>query len=174
MGRPGTCPWRVLAFGVHFVQEKDFTLGDAMSESTDTPFPILRFLISLGLIALLALAGRQAFLRLSSLYVAPEKTAAAQPRTAVKVMEVSRQDYTEVLSGYGLARALRLTDVQAEVVSIVFGLAFATVLTLVLVPAVYLILNDVQSFLRWLLDPFWWLLGDRSGGAPKAAATAGE
>jgi len=109
----------VPTFGVHFGQEKDFTLGDAMSDPTESPFPILRFLVSLGLIAVLVLAGRLAFLHLSSLYAPPEKTAVAQPRTAVRVMTVSRQDYTEVISGYGLARALRLTDVQAEVVGLV-------------------------------------------------------
>jgi hypothetical protein len=41
------------------------------------------------------------------------------------------------------------------VVSIVFGLACATVLTLVLIPAVYLALEDVISFFRWLAKGRW-------------------
>jgi len=86
---------------------------------------------------------------------------------------------TTITTCLGLAPLMLERSFQAQflipmAVSIVFGLAFATVLTLILVPAVYLILDDVLSSLRWLFDPFWWLLGYRSRGAPQAAATAEE
>ena len=36
-------------------------------------------------------------------------------------------------------------------VSLAFGVLFATLLTLILVPVVYLILEDVRRFTRWML-----------------------
>jgi hypothetical protein len=36
------------------------------------------------------------------------------------------------------------------VISLAFGLAFATLLTLLVVPALYLTINDLRRFVRWL------------------------
>jgi hypothetical protein len=46
-------------------------------------------------------------------------------------------------------------DVQAQflipmAVSLAAGVLFATVITLALVPAIYLILEDIRNFFRWL------------------------
>ena len=40
-------------------------------------------------------------------------------------------------------------------VSIVFGLMFATMLTLLVVPSLYLVGNDIRRALRWLRTGQW-------------------
>ena len=35
-------------------------------------------------------------------------------------------------------------------ISIVFGLAFATILTLILLPTIYLAFEDLRGFFRWI------------------------
>ncbi|MDP7250052.1 MAG: efflux RND transporter permease subunit [Planctomycetota bacterium] len=67
---------------------------------------------------------------------------------------------TTITTLFGLAPIMFERSFQAQflipmVVSIVFGLACATVLTLVLIPAVYLALEDVISFFRWLAKGRW-------------------
>jgi len=62
---------------------------------------------------------------------------------------------TSVTTMAGLAPLLLEQSFQAQflipmAISIVFGLAFATVLTLMLVPTFYLMLDDGQALLRWL------------------------
>ncbi|MDA0841610.1 MAG: efflux RND transporter permease subunit [Planctomycetota bacterium] len=67
---------------------------------------------------------------------------------------------TSITTLFGLAPIMLERSFQAQflipmVVSIVYGLAFATVLTLVLIPAMYLVLEDVISFFRWLVKGRW-------------------
>lgn len=62
---------------------------------------------------------------------------------------------TSITTVVGLMPLLAERSSQAQAVipmalSLVFGLAFATVLTLVLVPALYLALNDARRGVRWL------------------------
>ena len=80
---------------------------------------ILRIIISLILITVLIAGGGLGFQFFKSLKKPPERASQAKPRTAVRVMRASLDDYTERFSGYGLARALRRTEVQAEVVGLV-------------------------------------------------------
>ena len=68
---------------------------------------------------------------------------------------------TSVTTVCGLAPIMLERSFQAQflipmAVSIVFGLAFATVLTLIVLPTFYVILEDVRSAVRW-----WWT-GDSS------------
>ena len=75
---------------------------------------------------------------------------------------------TTVTTVAGLAPLLLERSTQAQTlipmaISLVFGLAFATVLTLVVVPALYLGVLDLRRVARWL----------RRGGAyPTAQAVA--
>ena len=62
---------------------------------------------------------------------------------------------TSVTTIAGLAPLMMEQSFQAQflipmAISIVFGLAFATVLVLVIVPTFYLILDDVRRLLRWI------------------------
>lgn len=63
---------------------------------------------------------------------------------------------TSVTTIAGLAPLLAERSSQARAIipmatSLVFGIAFATFLTLFVIPATYLIVNDVRRFARWLL-----------------------
>ncbi|MDA1141359.1 MAG: efflux RND transporter periplasmic adaptor subunit [Planctomycetota bacterium] len=82
-----------------------------------------RAIISLALIAGLIYGGARAFQFLKSLKELPEQKKVVIPRTAVRVQPVELQDYTEVLSGYGVARALRKTQVEAELPGVVKWIA---------------------------------------------------
>ncbi|WP_082766590.1 efflux RND transporter permease subunit [Ferrimonas marina] len=69
---------------------------------------------------------------------------------------------TSLTTFLGLVPITLETSLQAQIVipmavSLAFGILFATVVTLVLVPALYLILDDFKRLLRW-----WW----RPGGEP--------
>jgi len=79
----------------------------------------VRVLISIVLIAVFLWGGWEIFLTLKAMKKEPEQAAAARPKTAVKVQRVRREDFQEYFSGYGLARSLRSTDVEAEVSGIV-------------------------------------------------------
>ncbi len=78
-----------------------------------------RAVISLALIAGVIYCGWEAFKHLKSLKEEPEQKAVIIPRTAVRVRSVEFQDYREVLSGYGVAHALRKTQVEAELPGVV-------------------------------------------------------
>jgi RND family efflux transporter MFP subunit len=82
-----------------------------------------RVVISLVLIAGLIYGGVEAFQYLKSLKKLPEQKEVVLPRTAVRVQAVELQDYTEILSGYGVARALRKTQVEAELPGVVKWIA---------------------------------------------------
>ncbi|GAA4877561.1 efflux RND transporter permease subunit [Ferrimonas pelagia] len=63
---------------------------------------------------------------------------------------------TSLTTFLGLVPITLETSLQAKIVipmavSLAFGILFATVVTLILVPALYLILDDVKRLLRW-----WW------------------
>ncbi|WP_058119512.1 efflux RND transporter permease subunit [Photobacterium kishitanii] len=67
---------------------------------------------------------------------------------------------TSLTTFFGLAPILLETSLQAQIVipmatSLAFGILFATVVTLVLVPALYLILHDIKRGYRRLLH-YWW------------------
>ena len=67
---------------------------------------------------------------------------------------------TTITTCLGLAPLMLERSFQAQflipmAVSIVFGLALATVLTLVLIPSAYLILEDLRSIARWLFTGRW-------------------
>jgi multidrug efflux pump subunit AcrB len=49
-----------------------------------------------------------------------------------------------------MERSSQAQSVMPMAVSLCFGIVFATVLTLFVVPALYLILNDVRRFVHWL------------------------
>jgi len=49
-----------------------------------------------------------------------------------------------------LERSTQAYTVMPMAISLVFGIAFATVLTLVVVPSLYLVVNDVRRFIRFL------------------------
>jgi len=54
-----------------------------------------------------------------------------------------------------LERSFQAQFLKPMVVSIAFGLAFATMLTLLVVPSLYLIGNDLRRVLRWLRSGRW-------------------
>ncbi|MCP4955311.1 MAG: efflux RND transporter permease subunit, partial [Photobacterium aquimaris] len=67
---------------------------------------------------------------------------------------------TSLTTFFGLAPILLETSLQAQIVipmatSLAFGILFATVVTLVLVPALYLILNDIKRGYRRLFNVWW-------------------
>ena len=67
---------------------------------------------------------------------------------------------TSVTTVFGLAPLMLERSFQAQflipmAISIVFGVAFATVLTLVVVPCFYLVFEDVRSSLKWLFTGKW-------------------
>ena len=67
---------------------------------------------------------------------------------------------TSITTCVGLAPLMLETSFQAQflipmAVSIVFGLAFATVLVLLLLPCFYVALEDVRAGLRWLASGRW-------------------
>ncbi|WP_283598801.1 efflux RND transporter permease subunit [Photobacterium phosphoreum] len=64
---------------------------------------------------------------------------------------------TSLTTFFGLAPILLETSLQAQIVipmatSLAFGILFATVVTLILVPALYLILNDIKQGYRRFFD----------------------
>lgn len=78
-----------------------------------------RVFVSL-LLSIVALAvGGAVFAILYSRRAEPERTEFTQPRVAVRVAPVESAPYAERLVGYGLARALRQTDVVAEVTGVI-------------------------------------------------------
>ncbi|PTB32817.1 efflux RND transporter permease subunit [Photobacterium phosphoreum] len=67
---------------------------------------------------------------------------------------------TSLTTFFGLAPILLETSLQAQIVipmatSLAFGILFATVVTLILVPALYLILNDIKQGYQRFFD-YWW------------------
>ena len=63
---------------------------------------------------------------------------------------------TSLTTFAGLTPMLLETDLQAKflipmAVSLSFGILFATAITLILVPCIYLMLEDKKRFLRWLI-----------------------
>lgn len=67
---------------------------------------------------------------------------------------------TSLTTFFGLAPILLETSLQAQIVipmatSLAFGILFATVVTLILVPALYLILDDIKQGYHRLLY-YWW------------------
>jgi multidrug efflux pump subunit AcrB len=67
---------------------------------------------------------------------------------------------TSITTIVGLAPLMMEKSFQAQflipmAVSIVFGLLFATVLTLVYVPCLYFILEDIRAAFRWLITGKW-------------------
>ena len=75
----------------------------------------LRILVSGALVVLLLLLGAGAFAGLMMLKKEPVKSGRKAPRTVVRVIAATRGGYQETLRGYGRARALRQSDVSAEV-----------------------------------------------------------
>ena len=67
---------------------------------------------------------------------------------------------TSITTIAGLAPLMLERSFQAQflipmAISIVYGLAFATVLTLVLLPTFYLVMEDIRANVRWLLTGRW-------------------
>ncbi len=67
---------------------------------------------------------------------------------------------TSITTCAGLAPIMLETSFQAQflipmAISIVFGLAFATILVLALLPVFYVILEDARAVLRWLFGASW-------------------
>ena len=67
---------------------------------------------------------------------------------------------TSVTTIAGLAPIMRETSFQAQflipmAIAITFGLAFATVTTLLILPTFYVIAEDARASLRWLLTGRW-------------------
>jgi len=67
---------------------------------------------------------------------------------------------TSITTVFGLAPLMAERSFQAQflipmAVSISFGLTFATVITLLLVPCLYLFIEDVRSFYGWLRTGHW-------------------
>ena len=63
---------------------------------------------------------------------------------------------TTLTTTAGVSPLILETDLQAQflipiAVSLAFGVLFATLVTLVLVPAIYLVLDDIRNSARWLL-----------------------
>ncbi|KKK79123.1 hypothetical protein LCGC14_2836660, partial [marine sediment metagenome] len=54
-----------------------------------------------------------------------------------------------------LERSFQAQFLKPMVVSIAFGLMFATLMTLLAVPSMYLIGNDIRRALRWLRTGRW-------------------
>ncbi|MHC4940801.1 MAG: efflux RND transporter periplasmic adaptor subunit [Planctomycetota bacterium] len=84
---------------------------------------IRRTVVSLVLIVILIAAGSFVRGRLASRKEPPERATEIEKRIAVKVAEARRGPYVEQLSGYGRARAMRRTEVAAEVAGLVLKLA---------------------------------------------------
>ena len=77
---------------------------------------------------------------------------------------------TTITTVAGMAPLLFERSFQAQflkpmVVSIAFGLSFATLLTLLAVPSLYLMGNDVSRVVRWLISGQW-STAERAFGAP--------
>ncbi|HDZ21044.1 hypothetical protein LCGC14_0017850 [marine sediment metagenome] len=78
---------------------------------------------------------------------------------------------TTITTVVGMAPLLFERSFQAQflkpmVVSIAFGLSFATLLTLLAVPSLYLMGNDVSRVIRWLISGQW-PTAERAFGAPE-------
>ena len=82
--------------------------------------------------------------------------------SAIKAVEVAAEErfrpifLTSVTTFVGLLPLMAETSVQAQfliptVVSLAFGVLFASTVTLLLVPVMYLMLNDFQDWVRTLL-----------------------
>ena len=80
---------------------------------------IPRILISLVLCACVLFGAVKLFGVLAAMKEEPERGAVPPPRVAVKVMSVRRGPYQHRVRGYGRARALRRSDVAAEVPGLV-------------------------------------------------------
>jgi len=76
-------------------------------------------MVSGALVVLLLLLGAGAFAGLMKLKKEPVKSGRKAPRTVVRVVAATRGGYQETLRGYGRARALRQSDVSAEVPGVV-------------------------------------------------------
>ena len=83
----------------------------------------LRVAVSLILIPVFVLVGLLIFGALLSLKKRPARVADAPPRTAVRLMVAERGPSREVLRGYGSARALRASEVGAEITGVVASIA---------------------------------------------------
>ena len=93
---------------------------------------------------------------------------------------------TSITTCVGLGPLMLETSFQAQflipmAVSIVFGLAFATVLILMLLPVFYMILEDARNNVRWLFGGTWRpgagtdpYLGHGSTAEPALRSAAGE
>jgi multidrug efflux pump subunit AcrB len=71
---------------------------------------------------------------------------------------------TSITTIAGLSPLMLETSFQAQflipmAVSIVFGLALATVLTLILLPTIYLLYEDARGVIRWILTGRWSVRG---------------
>jgi RND family efflux transporter MFP subunit len=78
-----------------------------------------RAVISLLIVAAAIAVGQGIRKWLESMHEAAGKTGKARPHAVVRVREAKPGSYTETLSGYGQARALRATNVASEVPGIV-------------------------------------------------------
>lgn len=88
--------------------------------SDNKPHPQLRLLLlSIILVAFFFIAGSSAFRFLASLRKPPERAEFTRPSAAVKVLLAQSGDYREKLFGYGVAREMRATEVEAELSAIV-------------------------------------------------------
>ncbi|MGA0384838.1 MAG: efflux RND transporter permease subunit [Flavobacteriaceae bacterium] len=72
---------------------------------------------------------------------------------------------TPLTTFVGLTPILLETSLQAQflipmAISLSFGVLFATFITLILVPSMYLILEDIQKGIRYIID--WMLYKDQS------------
>ncbi|MHC5011847.1 MAG: HlyD family secretion protein, partial [Planctomycetota bacterium] len=90
-----------------------------MDGAVSAPSLTRRIVVSLVAIALVLGAGAAAFQRLAAMKKPPARALGGPPLPVVRVQPVTRGDYPETLRGYGVARALRVTHVAAEVTGIV-------------------------------------------------------
>ncbi|MCH2373523.1 MAG: hypothetical protein MK538_05030, partial [Planctomycetes bacterium] len=82
-----------------------------------------RILITLFLGLLSISLGIAVFTVLRSMRTDPVRVGDRPPRVGVRTLVVERQPYEEILAGYGLTRALRRTDLVAEVSAVVTWIA---------------------------------------------------
>jgi RND family efflux transporter MFP subunit len=76
---------------------------------------VRRAIVSVILIVLFLALGAAALFALISLKEKPDRVADVPPRTAVRVVVAEKGPYREILEGYGSARAIRASEVAAEV-----------------------------------------------------------
>ncbi len=98
-------------------------MNDEGSTMNDRSTGIARIVISVFLFIILLALGIAGLLKLKSLSKPAERGAMAPPLTRVDVLRLKKQDYREILRGYGRCRAMLRTVVSSEVQGVVLKVA---------------------------------------------------